>query len=102
MFHRLSKNVLTTSDGNERISRLHWEHMVTFLFSRFVFFVFCWGVFTVALTYAIQDREVGVCLRFRFKCKVFDSTYFQAKSKTFHLVIRELHFADDADLVTHI
>ena len=57
--------------------------------------------FAVALVFAFHDCDVGVYIRFRSTGMVFDLRRFSAKSKTFQSLIRELLYADDADLVAH-
>ena len=53
------------------------------------------------LTEAFKGCEVGVYLRFRITGRMFDLRRLSAKSKVFTLIIRELLYADDADLVAH-
>ena len=53
------------------------------------------------LSYAFQDCDIGVFIRFRSSGKVFSLHRFNTKSKTFQSLVRELPFADDADLVAH-
>ena len=57
--------------------------------------------FAVLLTHAFQDCGAGVMLRFRTTGKVFDLKIFNAKSKTFETLVRELLYADDANFVAH-
>ena len=57
--------------------------------------------FAVTLAYAFQDCDIGIFLRFRTTGKVFNLTRFNAKSKTFQCLVRELLYADDADFVAH-
>ena len=57
--------------------------------------------FAVMLTEAFKGCEVGVYLRFRTTGRMFDLRRLSAKSKVFTLIIRELLYADDADLVAH-
>ena len=51
------------------------------------------------LWFAFHDCNLGVMIRFRTTGKVFDLRRFNAKSKTSDCLVRELLFADDADLV---
>jgi hypothetical protein len=55
----------------------------------------------VTLSYAFQDCDIGVFIHFRTTGKVFNLTRFNAKSKTFQTLVRELLYADDADFVAH-
>ena len=60
--------------------------------------------FAVMLSYAanaFQDCDIGVFIRFRTSGKVFNLRRFNTMSKTFKLIVQELLFADDADLVAH-
>ena len=57
--------------------------------------------FAVTLAFAFQDCDIGVGLRFRTSGSVFNLTRFNAKSKTFDILVRELLYADDADFVAH-
>ena len=57
--------------------------------------------FAVMLSYAFQDCDIGVYIFFRTSGKVFNLCRFITKSKTFQSLVRELLFADDADLVAH-
>ena len=57
--------------------------------------------FATMLCHAFKDCTAGVFLRFRTSGKVFDLRRLQAKSNVFELIIRELLYADDADLVSH-
>ena len=57
--------------------------------------------FAVLLSYAFEDYDKGVPLRFRTTGKVFNLRRFNAKSKTFEALFRELLYADDADFLAH-
>ena len=57
--------------------------------------------FAVMLEHAFKDCDIGVYIRFRTSGKVFNLRRFNSKSKTFQIIVRELLYADDADLVTH-
>ena len=57
--------------------------------------------FAVMLSYACQDCDIGVFIRFRTSGKVFNLRRFNIKSKTFHSLVRELLFTNDADLVAN-
>ena len=57
--------------------------------------------FAVMLSYAFQDCDTGVFIRFRTSGKVFNLRRFNTKLKTFQSLVRELLFADDADLVAN-
>ena len=57
--------------------------------------------FAVMLSYAFQDCDIGVFIRFRTSGKVFNLRRFNTKPKTFQSLVRELLFADDADLVAN-
>ena len=57
--------------------------------------------FAVTLCHAFEHCSVGVYLRVRSTGKVFDLRRFNARSKCFEIVIRDLLYADDADLVSH-
>ena len=57
--------------------------------------------FAVMLSNAFQDCDIGVFIRFRTSGKVFNLCCFNTKSKTFQSLVRELLFADDADLVAN-
>ena len=57
--------------------------------------------FAVMLSYAFQDCDIGIFIRFRTSGKVFNLRRFNTKSKTFHSLVLELLFTDDADLVAH-
>ena len=56
---------------------------------------------TAVLWYTFHDCDEAVYIRFRTTGKVFNLRRFQAKSLTHESVVRELLYADDADLVTH-
>ena len=56
---------------------------------------------TAVLWYAFQDCDVGVYFRFRTSGKVFNLRRFQAKTLVHESLVRELLYADDADLVAH-
>ena len=55
--------------------------------------------FAVLLSYAFQDYDKGVPLRFITTGKVFNLRRFNSKSKTFEALVRELLYADDADFL---
>ena len=57
--------------------------------------------FSVMLSYILHDCDTGVYIRFRTSGKVFSLRRFKTKSKTIQLLVRELLFADDANLVVH-
>ena len=57
--------------------------------------------FAVMLSHAFQDCERGILLRFRTTGKVFNLRRFNARSKNFEALIRELLYADDADFLAH-
>ena len=57
--------------------------------------------FATLLAHAFQNCDEGVYLRFRTTGSVFDLRRFNAKSKTFQTLIRELLYADDADFIAH-
>ena len=57
--------------------------------------------FAVTLTHAFQNCDIGVFIRFRTSGKVFNLRRFSSKTKTFEALVRELLYADDADLVAH-
>ena len=57
--------------------------------------------FTVLLMNAFSDCDVGVLLQFRTSGKVFNLRRFNAKSKVFQDLVRELLYADDADFLAH-
>ena len=57
--------------------------------------------FAVMLSYAFQDCDIGVFIRFRTSGKVFNLHRFTTKSKTFQSPVRELLFADDADVIAN-
>ena len=57
--------------------------------------------FAVTLAYAFRGCDIRVYLRFRTSGKVFNLRRFNAKSNTFQTLIRELLYADEADLVAH-
>ena len=57
--------------------------------------------FATMLAYAFKDCDLGVSLRFRTSGKLFNLRRLDAKSKVFQAIIRELLYADDADLVAH-
>ena len=56
---------------------------------------------TAVLWYAFHDCDIGVFLRFRTSGKVFNLRRFQADTLVHDSLIRELLYADDADLLTH-
>ena len=53
------------------------------------------------LWFAFHDSNLSVMIRFRTTGKVFDLRRFNSKSKTSDCLLRELLYADDADLVAH-
>ena len=55
----------------------------------------------VMLSYAFQDCDIGVYIRFRTSSKVLNLRCFNTQSRTFQSLVRKLLFADDADLVAH-
>ena len=55
--------------------------------------------FAVTLLYTFQDCSICVYIRFTTSGKVFDSLHFNTKSKTFQILVRELLYADDTDIV---
>ena len=57
--------------------------------------------FAVMLEHAFKYCDIGVYIRFRTSGKVFNLRRFNSKSKTFQIIVRELLYADDADLVAH-
>jgi hypothetical protein len=57
--------------------------------------------FAVMLEFAFKNCDIGVYIRFRTSGKVFNLRRFNSKSKTFQILVRELLYADDADLVAH-
>ena len=57
--------------------------------------------FAVMLSYAFQDCDIGVFIRFRTSGKVFNLRRFNTRSENLESLVRELLFADDADLVAH-
>ena len=57
--------------------------------------------FAITLTYAFQDCEIGIYVWFRTTSKVFDLTRFNANLKNFQILIWELPYVDDADLISH-
>lgn len=56
---------------------------------------------TAVLWYAFHDCDLGVYFRFRTTGKLFNLRRFQAKTLVIEGLVRELLYADDADLVTH-
>ena len=56
---------------------------------------------TAVLWYAFHDCDKAVYIRFRTSGKVFNLRRFQARTMVTDGLIRELLYADDADLVTH-
>ena len=56
---------------------------------------------TAVLWYAFHDCDVGVYIRFRTTGKVFNLRRFQARTLVDDGFVRELLYADDADLVAH-
>lgn len=57
--------------------------------------------FATMLVFAFGNCDIGISLRFRTSGKLFNLRRLDAKSKTFQTIIRELLYADDADLVAH-
>ena len=57
--------------------------------------------FAVTLVLAIKDCDIGIYLRYRMTGKLFNIRRFNAKSKTFISIVRDLLYADDVDLVAH-
>lgn len=57
--------------------------------------------FATTLTIAFKDCDTGVYLRYRTSGGLFNLRRFNAKSKTFPTIVRDLLYADDADLVAH-
>ena len=53
------------------------------------------------LWYAFHDCEKGVHIRFRTSGQVFNLRRLKAKTKVSQMLVRELLYADDADLVAH-
>ena len=56
---------------------------------------------TAVLWYAFHDCETGVYFRFRVSGKVFNLRRLDAKTLVSDGLVRELLYADDADLVSH-
>ena len=57
--------------------------------------------FAMCLVFAFQYCDIGVYIRFRTSGKVFNLRRFNAKSKVFQALVRDLLYADDADLIAH-
>ena len=57
--------------------------------------------FAVMLSHAFQDCNRGILLHFRTTGKVFNLRRFNARSKTFDILVRELLYADDANFLAH-
>lgn len=55
--------------------------------------------FATLLTLAFEDCDKGVSLRFRTTGKVFNPRRFNAKSKTFGTLVRELLYAEDMQCI---
>ena len=56
---------------------------------------------SAVLWYAFHDCEIGVHIRFRTSGKVLNLRRMQAKTLVSEMLVRELLYADDADLVAH-
>ena len=57
--------------------------------------------FAVVLLHAFGSCDIGIFIRYRTTGKLFDLRRFNAKSKTFSVLVRDLLYADDCDLVAH-
>ena len=57
--------------------------------------------FAVLLSHAFKDCDLGVQLVFRTTGRVFNLRRFNARSKVFQVLMRELLYADDVDFLTH-
>ncbi|CAI9731072.1 Hypothetical predicted protein [Octopus vulgaris] len=57
--------------------------------------------FAVTILHAFQDCNIGVYIRFRATGKVSDVKHFNAKSKTFQALLRELFSVDHVVPVAH-
>ena len=57
--------------------------------------------FAAMLEVAFKDNTSGIYIRYRTTGKVFDLSRLRAKTKVSYALIRDLLYADDADLVTH-
>ena len=57
---------------------------------------------TAVLWYAFHDCDIGVFLRFRTSGKVFNLRRLKADTLVHDSLIRELLYADDADLLTSL
>ena len=57
--------------------------------------------FAVLLMFAFNDCDTDIYLRFRTSLKVFILRRFDAKTKTFEMLIHELLYADDAPFIAH-
>ena len=51
--------------------------------------------------HTFKDCDIGIYILFITSFKVFNLRRFNSKSKTFQIIVRELLYADDADLVAH-
>ena len=56
----------------------------------------------VLLMFAFNDCDTSIYLRFRTSGKVYNLRRFDAKTKNFETLIRELLYADDAVFVAHM
>ena len=57
--------------------------------------------FSVVLIHAFENCRLGIYVRYRTSGKLFNLRRFNAKTKTFVSLIRDLLYADDCDLVAH-
>ena len=57
--------------------------------------------FTCMLSYAVQDLEKGVYIRYRLDRSFFDLRRLTAKTKSLQTLLQEVLFADDCALVAH-
>ena len=55
----------------------------------------------VMLSHAFHDCDKGILMHFRTTGRVFNLRRFSAQSKTFQVLVRELLYADDANLLAH-
>ena len=55
--------------------------------------------FAVLLMFAFNDCDTDIYLRFRTSLKVFNLRRFDAKTKSFEMLIHELLYADDAPFI---
>ena len=57
--------------------------------------------FAIVISKAFENCELGIYIRYRSTGKLFNLRRFDAKTKTYISLVRDLLYADDCDIVSH-